>query len=127
LRLIDNTVDTTTGTVPLRASFTNDNETLWPGQFVNVALTLATRSNAVVVPSQAVQVGQRGQYLFVVQPDLRVEMRSIVVGSRIGEETVIESGVRAGEKLVTTGQLRLAPGMKVQIQNEVGNSVASAP
>src|SRR5207247_520782 len=127
LRLIDNAVDTTTGTVPLRASFANDGELLWPGQFVSVALTLATRSNAVVVPSQAVQVGQQGQYLFVVKSDLTVELRPIVAGSRIGEETVVESGVRAGEKLVTAGQLRLAPGMRVQIQNQSGNSVASMP
>ena len=127
LRLMDNTVDPTTGTVPLRASFSNDDERLWPGQFVNVALTLATRTNAVVVPSQAVQVGQQGQYLFVVKSDLTVELRPIVIGNRIGEESVITSGVRPGEKLVTTGQLRLVPGMRVQIQNQSGNSVARLP
>lgn len=127
LRLIDNTVDTATGTVPLRASFPNEEEVLWPGQFVNVTLTLATRTNAVVVPSQAVQVGQQGQYLFVVKPDLTVEMRPIVAGNRIGEETIIESGVHAGEKLVSSGQPGLAPGMRVQIHNEGSHSVASTP
>ncbi len=124
LLLIDNTVDAATGTVPLRASFANDNEALWPGQFVNVAVTLTTQAKAVVVPSQAVQVGREGQYLFVVRPDSTIEARAIVAGKRIGEETVIESGVRAGERLVTTGQLRLAPGMRVQIQKDE-NQLAS--
>ena len=126
LRVIDNTVDATTGMVSLRASFPNEDEALWPGQFVNAALTLTTRTNAVVVPSLAVQVGQQGQYVYVIKPDFTAELRSIVAGSRMGEETVIESGVRAGEKLVTTGQLRLAPGARVQIQNDTGHALAES-
>jgi len=117
LLLIDNIVDTTTGTVPLRASFPNRDEALWPGQFVNIALTLTTQTNAVVVPSQAVQVGQQGEYVFVVNSESTAETRPVVVGARVGEEIVLEKGLQSGDEVVTTGQLRLIPGMKVEIQN----------
>jgi multidrug efflux system membrane fusion protein len=117
LRFLDNTVDPNTGTILLRAVFPNEKEILWPGQFVNAVLTLNVQTNAIVVPSQAVQAGQQGESVFVVKPDLTAESRPVGVGSRVGEETVLRQGVRPGELVVTSGQLRLAPGMKVQIQN----------
>jgi len=80
---------------------------------VNVALTLRTQPNAIVVPSQAVQTGQAGQYVFVVKPDMTAEYRPVVVASGVGGETVIQKGLEAGETIVTDGQLRVVPGMKV--------------
>jgi len=113
LTFIDNAVDNTTGTIKLKGTFENPDNRLWPGQFVNVALTLRTQPNAVVVPSQAVQTGQAGQYVFVVKEDMTAEYRPVVVGSSAGGETVIQKGLAAGETLVTDGQLRIVPGMKV--------------
>lgn len=127
LAVINNTVDLDTGTILLRGLFPNENERLWPGQFVNAALTLTTLTNAILVPSQAVQVGQDGQYVFVVTPEMNADARPVAVGNRVGEETVIESGVRAGEQVVTSGQLRLVPGSRVEIRDERGSSLATAP
>ena len=117
LDFVNNAVDPNTGTILLRAAFPNQEETLWPGQFVNAALTVDVQTNAIVVPSQAVQSGQQGDFVFVVNSDLTAQPRSVVVGSRAGEQTIIRQGLRPGESVVTSGQLRLAPGMKVQIQN----------
>ena len=116
LTFIDNAVDTTTGTIKLKGTFENPDNRLWPGQFVNVTLTLTTQPHAVVVPSQAVQTGQAGQYVFVVQQDMTVEYRPVVAGNTIAGETVIQKGLEAGETLVTDGQLRLVPGMKVAVK-----------
>jgi multidrug efflux system membrane fusion protein len=116
LSFVDNAVDTTTGTIKLKATFDNPESRLWPGVFVNVVLKLATRPNAVVVPSQAVQTGQSNQYVFVVKPDMTTELRTVVPGSTVEGETVIEKGVQPGEKVVTDGQLRLYPGAKVSIR-----------
>ena len=116
LTFIDNAVDRTTGTIKLKATFANPDNRLWPGQFVNVVLKLTSQPNVVVVPSEAVQTGQSGQYVFVIQPDLTAESRPVVPGSIVGGETVIEKGLRAGEKVVTDGQLRLAPGVKVEVK-----------
>ena len=113
LTFIDNAVDSTTGTIKLKATFQNPDNRLWPGQFVSVTLTLTTRADAVVAPSQAVQTGQVGQYVFVVKPDMTVEYRPVVVAGSFGAATVIQKGLAAGETLVTDGQLRLVPGMKV--------------
>jgi membrane fusion protein, multidrug efflux system len=115
LAFLDNTVNTSSGTIQLRATFANENRWLWPGQFTNVVLTLTSQPNAVVVPSQAVQTGQQGQYVFVVQPDQTVKYRPITVGTTVGNETVIEKGVRPGESVVTDGQLRLSDGAPVRI------------
>jgi multidrug efflux system membrane fusion protein len=112
---MNNTVDATTGTIQLKATFPNPNNVLWPGQFVDVALTLTTQ-RAVVVPAQAVQAGQQGPFVFVVKPDLTVESRAVKVGRRLAKETVIDSGVAAGERVVTDGQLRLLPGSRVEIK-----------
>ncbi|MEO8428170.1 MAG: efflux RND transporter periplasmic adaptor subunit [Verrucomicrobiota bacterium] len=127
LAVINNTVDTDTGTILLRAIYPNEEERLWPGQFVNTALTLFTMTNAVVVPSQSVQVGQEGQYVFIVTPELTVDARPVTVANRAGEEVVIKSGLRAGEQVVTSGQIRLVPGARVEIRKESARSLASAP
>jgi multidrug efflux system membrane fusion protein len=117
LNFVNNAVDPNTGTILLRAVFPNRQETLWPGQFANAVLTVGVQTNAIVIPSQAVQSGQQGDFVFVVNSDLTAQPRSVVVGSRAGEQTIIRQGLRPGESVVTSGQLRLAPGMKVQIQN----------
>ena len=117
LTFIDNAVDRTTGTIRLKATFANKEKQLWPGQYVNVVMTLAAQPNAIVVPSKAVQTGQSGQYVFVVKSDLTVEYRNIVVSRILDDETVIEKGLNAGEKVVTDGQLRLIPGAKVEIKS----------
>jgi multidrug efflux system membrane fusion protein len=115
LSFVDNTVNTATGTIQLKGSFPNTERRLWPGQFVNVVLTLSTQPNATVVPSQAVQTGQDGQFVFIVKPDDTVESRPVVVGRTLDGETVIEKGVQPNERVVTDGQLRLYPGAKVEI------------
>jgi multidrug efflux system membrane fusion protein len=116
ITFIDNTVDSNTGTIRLKGTFTNHGKKLWPGQFVNVALTLTTEPNAIVVPSQTIQTGQEGQYIFVVKSDLTVESRSVVAGRTVNNETVIEKGLQVNERVVTDGQLRLYPGAKVEIK-----------
>ena len=116
LTFVNNAVDSGTGTILLKGTFPNTEKRLWPGQFVNVVLALTSLPNAVVVPSQAVQTGQRGQYAFVVKPDLTVDLRPVVTGETIGGETVIEKGLQPGEKVVTDGQLLLLPGAKVEVK-----------
>jgi membrane fusion protein, multidrug efflux system len=113
LTFIDNAVDTTTDTIRLKATFDNPDRRLWPGQFARVSLRLATVPHAIVVPSQAVQTGQDGQYLFVVKPDSTVEQRPVVTAQKVDQDTVIEKGAAAGEVVVTEGQLRLEPGSRV--------------
>jgi multidrug efflux system membrane fusion protein len=116
LSFLDNKVNSQTGTFMLKGTFDNGGRRLWPGQFVTVVLTLATREEAVVIPAVAVQVGQEGEYVFVVKADMTVESRPVVAGMHVGEEVVIEKGVAPGEKVVTEGQLKLVPGAKVQIK-----------
>jgi membrane fusion protein, multidrug efflux system len=114
LKVIDNAVDSNTGTIKLKAAFDNRDRLLWPGQFVNVILTLDTQGNATVVPSEAVQDGQHGQFIFVVKSDQTVEPRPVTVSRTIGRKSVIAKGVAPGETVVTDGQLRLYPGAKIQ-------------
>ena len=116
ISFVDNAVDTGTGTIKLKGTFPNKDRRLWPGQFANVVLTLTTEPNAIVVPSQAVQAGQQGQYVFVVKPDLTVESRPVVVSRTTDGETVIQKGLNPDEKVVTDGQLRLYPGAQVEIK-----------
>ena len=116
LSFVDNTVDTGTGTIRLRATFANETRSLWPGQFVNVNLVLTNEPNAIIVPSAAVQTSQTGQFVYVLKPDQTVELRPVTVKRTINNHTVLE-GVKPGETVVTDGQLRLAPGVKVQIKN----------
>ena len=115
LTFVNNTVDPSTGTIQLKATFANTDNMLWPGQFVEVGLTLTTEQ-AVVVPAQAVQAGQQGTFVFVVKPDLTVESRPVKVGRRQGGELVVEQGLAGGERVVTDGQLRLIPGARVEIK-----------
>ena len=122
LTFIDNTVDRTTGTILLKATFSNKGRRLWPGQFVNVVLTLTTQPDAIIVPSEAVQTGQDGQYVFVVKPDLTVELRPVVVNRILNNESIIEKGLKDGEKVVTDGQLQLVPGAKVEVKGSSNNS-----
>ncbi len=116
ISFVDNTVDSQTGTIRLKGTFANRDRKLWPGQFVNVVLTLTTEPNSIVVPSQAIQTGQEGQYIFVVKEDLSVESRPVVPGRSINNETVVKKGLNPDEKVVTDGQLRLYPGAKVEIK-----------
>ncbi len=117
LTFIDNTVDKATGTILCKATFTNEHKRLWPGLFVNVVVKLSTQPHAVLVPSQAVQTSQEGQIVFVVKPDLTVEVRPVEVGRAINSEVIITKGLKPGERVVTDGQLRLVPGAKVQIKS----------
>jgi multidrug efflux system membrane fusion protein len=114
LTFVDNAVDSSTGTIQLRATFDNAQTRLWPGQFVNVTLTLRVDAAAIVVPDAAVQHGQNGAYVFVVRPDSTVETRPVVVDRSVAGESVIASGLTAGESVVVEGQLRLAPGIQVE-------------
>src|SRR6266404_1176677 len=118
LTFVDNTVDAATGTIKLKGTFPNTNRKLWPGEFVRVTLKLTTQNNALVVPNQAVQTGQDGQFVYVVKPDKTVEMRPVVTGNRVDQELVIDRGLALGETIVTEGQLRLAPGSRVQLPGD---------
>lgn len=113
---IDNTIDPTTGTIRLKAAFANAEKQLWPGQFVNLAIIMAIRNNAVVVPSQAIQTGQKGQFVFVVRQDATAEIRPVVAGPATQGVTVMESGIQPGEQVVIDGQMRVVPGGKVEIK-----------
>jgi multidrug efflux system membrane fusion protein len=115
LTFLNNTVDPSTGTIQLKATFPNTDNALWPGQFVDVALTLSME-NAVVVPAQAVQAGQQGPFVYVVKPDLTVESRAVKLGRRLAGDLIVEQGLAGGEQVVTDGQLRLVPGARVEIK-----------
>lgn len=128
LSFIDNSVDPTTGLIQLRATFPNQRSELWPGQFVTVAMTLSEMTNVVVVPSQAVKTGQNGEYIYVVKStptDQTVEERPVTIDSTYEGVTVITSGLKAGETVVTDGQYRLYPGAAVTIKDAL--SPTNAP
>jgi len=125
ITFVDNAVDPTTGTIKIKGTFANADRRLWPGLFLNVTVTLTTDPHAIVVPSLAVQTGQQGQYVFVVKPDQTVELRTIAVARGDADTTVIKSGLRAGETVVTDGQLRLVPGTRVSIKSGSAQKVAS--
>ena len=126
LSFFDNTVDPTTDTIKLKASFPNRDVRLWPGQFTRVTLRLAILSKATVIPSQAVQTGQDGQFVFLVTPDSTVDQRPITVAQRMGEEVVIGKGLSPGDTIVTEGQLRLEQGTRVQVQAPGGADTGRA-
>ncbi|WP_045728488.1 efflux RND transporter periplasmic adaptor subunit [Xanthomonas sp. GPE 39] len=112
--VIDNQISPDTGTFKVRAQFPNTDRALWPGQFVNVRLTLRTMPDAVVVPTQAVQRGPNGDYVYVVQGDNTVKMQTVLQGAEVGDTQVqLAQGLKAGERVVTEGQFRLKPGTKV--------------
>jgi len=119
ITFIDNSVDQNTGTIRVKGTFPNQDGRLWPGQFVNVVVTLTTDRAAIVVPSVAVQAGQQGSYVFAVKQDQTVEMRPVTVSRIRGTESVIESGVTPGETVVTDGHLRLVPGGRISVKPPV--------
>ena len=121
LSLIDNTVDTSTGTIRLKATFENADRMLYSGLFANVVLTLGTQQQAVVIPSQAVQIGQDNSFVYTVKPDNTVEVRNVKPGTTYNGMILIEDGLKPGEKVVTDGQLRLVPGAAVQAKEQQKN------
>jgi len=125
INFIDNAVDATTGQIKVKGTFPNTDRHLWPGQFVNVSVTLSTEPNAIVVPSMAVQTGQQGTYVFVVKPDQTVDLRPVTVERSSGDLSVIKTGVTPGETVVTDGQLRLNPGTRVSIKNAASDKATS--
>jgi multidrug efflux system membrane fusion protein len=116
LTFVNNSVDASTGTIQLKGTFDNRDRRLWPGQFVNVVMTLATQRKAVVMPQAALQTGQQGQYVFVVKPDSTVESRPVSIARSFGDFVVVDKGVSPGENVVTDGQLQLIPGVKVEVK-----------
>jgi multidrug efflux system membrane fusion protein len=127
LTFIDNQVDVATGTISLKAKFPNDDERLWPGQFVNVTLTLGVQEKAVVVPSVAIQVGPNGPYVFVIKQDSTVELRLVKPDRAVEDKTVVAEGLGAGERVVIDGQLRLGNGSRVNAQEPKGAAPKEAP
>jgi multidrug efflux system membrane fusion protein len=126
LSFIDNSVDPTTGAIKLKGTFANVSGVLWPGKFVRVVLRLGNVENALLVPTQAVQTGQDGDYVFVVKPDLTVESRPVTAGVRVESDQVIEKGLTRGETVVTEGHVRLVSGTRVQIKKSATGSGAGA-
>lgn len=118
ITFVDNAVDPTTGTIKIKAEFPNGDRRLWPGQFVNVSVLLATDMAAVVAPSPAIQTSQQGPYAFVVKPDKTVEFRVVEVARSGATETVIKNGLQAGETVVTDGHLRLVPGAHISVKGD---------
>ena len=117
LVFIDNAVDPSTGTIRMRAQFENADAALWPGQFVNVSVQIYEQPDAIVVPSQAVQTGPDGQYVYVIGDDSLAELRRIEVQRADGQRAIVASGLQPGERVVTSGQLRLGPKTRVQVRN----------
>ncbi len=115
LSFIENSVDVATGSILMKATFPNEDASLWPGQFVNITLELGTTKGAVTIPSQSVLAGQNGEYVLVVKDDETVEFRDVKTGTSINGDTVINEGIKAGEKVVTDGQMKLSPGSKIRI------------
>jgi multidrug efflux system membrane fusion protein len=119
LVFVDNAVDATTGTIVLRALFDNSSNALWPGLYVNTRMTLAEQSNATVIPSQAITASQQGSFVYVVQSDGTVAHRAVTSSRSVGGDAVIDKGLKPGEIVVTDGQMRLAPGARIQIKNNL--------
>jgi multidrug efflux system membrane fusion protein len=129
IAFVDNAVDPTTGTIRIKGSFANEDRRLWPGQFVNVVVTLKTDPAAIVVPTAAIQAGQQGDFAFVVKPDQTVDFRSVTVDRTAGTESVIKTGLAAGETVITDGQLRLVAGSHIKVKSDAsqpgGSQVAT--
>ena len=123
ITFVDNAVDPATGTIRVKGTFPNEARHLWPGQFVNVSVTLTTDMHAIVVPTGAVQVSQQGQYVFVVKSDQTVELRPVSVARTADGESIIREGLKADETVVTDGQLRLNPGTRVSVKSGPGGKV----
>ena len=129
ITFIDNAVDSTTGTIKIKGSFANEDRRLWPGQFVNVIVTLRTDPAAVVVPTAAIQAGQQGDFAFVVNPDQTVDLRTVVVDRTAGTESIVKDGLKPGETVITDGQLRLVAGSHIKVKSDAsqpdGSQVAT--
>lgn len=117
LIFVDNAVDPSTGTIRMRAQFDNRDSSLWPGQFVNISVKLYDQTDAILIPARAVQTGPRGSYVYVVKADMTAELRKVTVERGDGERAVVK-GLAGGERVVTRGALRLAPGAQVEIRPE---------
>jgi multidrug efflux system membrane fusion protein len=117
LSFVENAVDSSTGTIRLKAVFDNNSTRLWPGQFARVLVRVNASANSVIVPTTAVQTGQDGKFVFVVKPDMTVEARPVAIGRTVERDVVIEKGLNDGESVVTSGQLRLVPGTRVEIKS----------
>lgn len=122
---LDNAVQNATGTVNLRATIPNPDHHFWPGQFVNVRLVLATDKGAVMIPSEATQISQKGPFVYVVKPDQTAELRVITLGQRQGGNVVVTNGLVAGENVVLTGHLTVVPGAKVKVVQSTPDGVNS--
>jgi multidrug efflux system membrane fusion protein len=121
LTFVDNAVDSTTGTIHLRATFANTRNNLWPGLYVNTLMTLSQEAGATVVPVQAITAGQQGTFVYVVKANGTVSPRPVVSSRTVQGEAVIDKGLESGEIVVTDGQVRLVPGAKVEVKGEVKN------
>lgn len=126
LSFVDNSVDSKTGTINLKGEFANADSRLWPGEFVNTTLVLREHPGAILVPSQAVQTGQQGSFVFVVEPDMKATIRPVVIGESLDNQTVVTSGLKPGETVVTDGQLRLIPGATVTIKSGLSPNTGAA-
>jgi len=122
LNFVDNIVDQTTGTIHLGATFENSRNVLWPGLYVNTLITLAEQSNATVVPVQAITAGQNGSFVYVLKDDNTVEPRPVVTSRTVAGEAVVDKGLKVGDTVVTDGQVRLTPGVRVQVKNNLNDS-----
>jgi multidrug efflux system membrane fusion protein len=126
LSFVDNAIKPATGTLEVKATMPNEDLALWPGQYGEIALTLTTQPNAIVVPATAVQTGQNGQYVFVIKEDSTAEYREVQMDRTLGTEAIIAKGLNKGEQVVIDGQLRLTPGSKVEIKPPVGQTESDA-
>ncbi|HUB96361.1 MAG TPA: efflux RND transporter periplasmic adaptor subunit [Stellaceae bacterium] len=127
VQFFDNSVDVTSGTIAVRAQFANDDERLWPGQYVNVSVTTRVDPDAIVVPPAAVQVGQDNDYVYLIKSDLTAELRPVKVARTVDGKTVIASGLSAGDRVVTDGQMRLTNGVKVEIRSATPSPAKADP
>jgi multidrug efflux system membrane fusion protein len=118
----NNSIDTTTGTIQLKATFANDNDALWPGEFVNARLRVDTLQHAVTIPMAAIQHGPNGLYVFTIKSDSTAQQQTVQVTYQDGDNAVISQGLNGGDNVVLTGQSRLSPGTRVTIDK--GNSTA---
>jgi multidrug efflux system membrane fusion protein len=124
LTFIDNGVDMSTGMFKLKATYPNQDQRLWPGQFVDIALELSTQKNALVVPTKAIQTGQQGEYVYVVRTDNTAESRPVKTAGVYQNLTLIADGLKTGEQVIVNGQLRVAPNAKVIVQSAAPGSAA---
>ncbi len=125
ITFVDNAVDQTTGTIKIKGSFANADHSLWPGQYVNVIVTLTVDRHAIVVPAAAVQAGPDGDYVYVIAADQRAELRPVQIARGSPSETILRRGVKPGEMVVTDGHLRLVPGSRVTIKTDATKTDAT--